>query len=292
MPGRYCPTCGSLRASTACHENLGRTDVAPPATPRPTPPSATAHSRFTAAPAPAPTPIPAPTATRAPDLGTFTLRPHRTRGSHRRVRHPRLQRARRSALLASTGLAVLGGGLMFALSATPEGQVDRALPAPPVERLDAAPTASPAPPTAPTPQRSPSGKPARPAPTGSPAIGPTDSSPTEPTLDPSPPPATDPAPASPTQTEPPPPSTSPTPVTSPPPTLLQPGTRGPAVQRMKKLLQRIGCVDVTSTDSFDPATRDLIIRYQTARKVNDGALGVYGPHTKATLEAESRFDCR
>ncbi|MFJ1704895.1 hypothetical protein [Kitasatospora sp. NPDC088346] len=313
MPGRYCPTCGSLRASTACHENLGRTDPAPPADRHRPPPPFTPLTAVTGpsrAPAPAPIPVPRPNppTSPAPDLGTFTVRPHRGRGSHRRIRHPRLHRARRGALLAGTGLAVLGGGLVFAFTSTPDGQVDRALLAPPVERVDVAPTAGSSPSPAPTRPRTPSGRPSGAAASGSPATGPTGGTTGDPAPAPSLPPTTDPAPTgtdgttattgttstdrpSPPASPSPPGPTSPAPTNNIAPTVLQPGARGPAVQRMKKLLQRIGCTHVTSGDSFDAATRELIVRYQTTRKVNDGPLGVYGPHTRATLESEGGFAC-
>ncbi|MCH0539018.1 peptidoglycan-binding protein [Streptomyces sp. MUM 203J] len=85
--------------------------------------------------------------------------------------------------------------------------------------------------------------------------------------------------------------TSATPRTEAPPTAdgpsLSRGDRGQAVSELKHRLREAGVYDGPMHDRYDASVEAAVARYQTARAITGDPRGVYGPTTRAALEAET-----
>jgi len=65
---------------------------------------------------------------------------------------------------------------------------------------------------------------------------------------------------------------------------LVPGSRGVEVERLQKLLGRVGVYDTQPTLAYDVATTEAVARFQRSRRLTPD--GIVGPLTKIVLYGE------
>ncbi|MFB7476385.1 hypothetical protein [Kitasatospora sp. NPDC056184] len=221
--------------------------------------------------------------------------------------------ARRKGLLiaAGAGLLALTVGLAYAITPS-SGPDDRAAPAPtatlgltPVDpTVPAQPSPSAAPPTSDTPSATPtpSRSSAKPSPARTTAASPPPAAPAPattvaaapPAPVPVPAPATTPPSTAPTAPAPAPTTTAPTaaPSATPTPTptvrVLEYGMEGPDVQALQRKLSVVICWEkVPPTGKYDDRTRLIVTYFQDIYSIRGDTRGVYGPVTRAALEARN-----
>ncbi|MFB7663321.1 peptidoglycan-binding protein [Kitasatospora sp. NPDC056138] len=213
------------------------------------------------------------------ELGTFAFQQGDGPGgrAERRVQQHEAPLRRKAAMAAAgVGIVAIGAGIAFALApAQGKGGNDQAVPAP-IGTMTALPTgaAVSAPPSSAAPDSpspSPTRSSARPSPTVSRApviaVKPT-------TAKPSPPPSPTAAPS----------TAAPSPTRSTAPTLT-PGMRGPDVTAMQRQLRDCGDPYLRVSGKYDGQTEAAVSDYQQYADVQGDPDGVYGPNTRAALEA-------
>ncbi|WP_344626147.1 peptidoglycan-binding domain-containing protein [Kitasatospora arboriphila] len=98
------------------------------------------------------------------------------------------------------------------------------------------------------------------------------------------------APSTPTPTPTRTPTSTPTPAAAAMPRTLRPGDTGTDVMAMQQLLVTVSCGNLDKslvTGTFDDSTENAVTQYQRRRHIK-GETGVYGPKTRAALQAEAQ----